>query len=355
MANPKAKAKKKTLPKDFDKLLKAGDVDALKAVFDSVDVDARGGYSKQTALAFDTCPDELARWLVERGADLEAQDTYQNTPLHNRCRSWRGSIDVLLDLGANIRAVSSNGNTPLHVAAEARRATHAQRLLAAGADVNARNAPQLTPLELALHTASNAQLPELVELAQVLLAAGATRTPTMHDAIKRIGATVEFHRSGFNPDLLPAGSAALDELYAMFDAAPVARRKLHDGTSPIVPTESRWQKAHAELWDLLVPSSGFAATTQGEVIRIAGKLADEIHRNGAANWSDDHGAMARHFHVLVQRGTPLDADTLADLHRLVGSLARNAEGNVDRLAELAVAWVRLNPTPIELGPVAYHR
>ena len=68
------KSKKKQLPKDFEALLDQGDLAALKAVFDSCDVDAHGGYSKRTALAFDACPDALARWLVEQGADLAAPD-----------------------------------------------------------------------------------------------------------------------------------------------------------------------------------------------------------------------------------------------------------------------------------------
>ena len=38
-----AKAKKKLLPKDFDALLKGGDLAALKAVFDTCELDARGG------------------------------------------------------------------------------------------------------------------------------------------------------------------------------------------------------------------------------------------------------------------------------------------------------------------------
>ncbi|MDX2092988.1 MAG: hypothetical protein SFX73_34410 [Kofleriaceae bacterium] len=32
---------------------------------------------------------------------------------------------------------------------------------------------------------------------------------------------------------------------------------------------------------------------------------------GGVTWSDDHRAMAHHFHVLVQRGTSLDDATLA--------------------------------------------
>jgi len=68
-----AKAKKKILPKDFEALLERGDLKKLKEVFASCNVDARGGYAKQTALAFDRCPDELARWLVAEGQPLEAE------------------------------------------------------------------------------------------------------------------------------------------------------------------------------------------------------------------------------------------------------------------------------------------
>ena len=45
----------------------------------------RGGslfHGKQTAFAYDECPDELARWLVAEGADLSATDSWGNTPLH---------------------------------------------------------------------------------------------------------------------------------------------------------------------------------------------------------------------------------------------------------------------------------
>ena len=55
-----AKAKRKTLPEDFESRLEKGTMAELKAVFDICEIDARGGYGKQTALAFDRCPDELA-------------------------------------------------------------------------------------------------------------------------------------------------------------------------------------------------------------------------------------------------------------------------------------------------------
>jgi hypothetical protein len=97
------------LPKDFEDLLVKGDIEALKAAFDNCDVGARGGTFKQTALAFNDCPDELVRWPVERGADLSAGDSCGETPLHSRAGHWKGHIELLIELGADAR---HSGGTP---------------------------------------------------------------------------------------------------------------------------------------------------------------------------------------------------------------------------------------------------
>lgn len=44
--------KRKTLPKNFEELIEVGDLSALKEVFSQCELDARGGYSKSTALSF---------------------------------------------------------------------------------------------------------------------------------------------------------------------------------------------------------------------------------------------------------------------------------------------------------------
>lgn len=348
------KAKKKTLPKDFDQLLKNGDLAALKAVFETRDVDARGGYAKQTALAFGECPDELARWLVSKGANLEAVDTWQNTPLHTRSRSWQSNIAVLLELGSNVNAVASIG-TPLHAAADTKHAENARQLLAHGAQADARNEEGLTPLEVALRGCTNAELDRMPAFVKVMLDAGATRTPAMKGFVKHVGETFEFHRDAFAPEGAVAASAALDYLYATFDVPPVPRRRTHDGTSPIVVKATAWQDQHAELWNLLVPSSGRAGTVQGEVIRIAGRISDEWERNGGINWDRDYTKMATSISAYVQRGTPLDTTDTAEIASIVGALVESGgEGN-DRLAELAVAWVLRNPQPLSLEKPDYRR
>src|SRR6185369_6978042 len=351
-ARSMAKAKKKLLPKNFEEMLKEGDVSTLKSVFETCDLNARGGYAKQTALAFDECPDELARWLVSEGANLSATDTWGNTPLHARSRSRRGRIEVLLELGADVNSGSASIGTPLHAAADSYSVPKARLLLDRGAEVDARNKEGLTPLELALRRCNNINLEDMASLAEVLLAAGASRTPRMNGFVEEIGKRFEFHRSGFNPEMVDAASAALNRLYEVFEASPVPRRIVHDGASPIVVKGDGWQQQHPMLWELLVPSKGPAATVQGEVIRISGRIAHELEGNGGINWDADFRKMADAFLEHLLEGNPLSASQLAAAADLVKEVKRKS-GDTERMAELAVAWVLQNPTPMTLDRPAY--
>ncbi len=347
-------AKKQQLPKDFEVLLEEADLEELKALFDAYDVNARGGFYKQTALAFHQCPDELARWLVERGADLAAGDSYGDTPLHSRARHWKGRIEVLLELGADVNNGENARGTPLHAAAGSFNATSAGLLLGSGAHVDALNRSRETPLAHALRRCSNGEIRRMTALAELLLAAGAQRTPEMRASVARIGGDFEFHRASFNPELVEATSAALEKLYDLFDVAPVPRRIIHDGKSPIVAHSARWEDQHQELWALLVPSSGAASTVQGEVVRIAGRIADELDGNGGVNWDRGYMKMADAFLVHVSSGNPLAEALLSEARAIVVEL-KQKNGDPRRLCELGVAWVALNPTPMKLPPPDYNR
>ncbi len=371
-----AKAKKKLLPKDFENQLKTGDIDTLKSIFDTCDVNARGGVFKQTALAFNECPDELARWLVEQGADLSAGDSYGETPLHARARHWQGRIDILLELGADVHHGEGGRGTPLHFAAAVGNSDTAQLLLKHGARVDALNSDNLTPLAYALQRCSNAQIEKMAAMAELILEVGANK-PTkpkrlfarffgaggvdatcsssdIKTFIHRIGTDFEFHRSNFNPDMLDATSAALDRLYVLFGVTPVPRRAMHDGKSPITAKATSWQDRHQELWELLVPSSGAADTVQGEVIRIPGKIRDELEGNGGVNWDSDYKKMAEAFLTHIGSGVRLPDRELAEARTIVGEV-KGRRGDTERMCELAVNWVALNPKPMKLPTPIYSR
>lgn len=349
---------RKRLPKDFEELLASGSLAEQQAVFDRCEVDATGGVSDTTALGFYDCPDALMIWLVEKGANPNAGDKrYDRTPLYRRAQVGRAEqIGLLLRLGADLEHRSHGGQTALMVAAEFHKPTTVAALLAAGADPHTVNDNGDTVLWSALRRARNADLVPTVAVAKLLVAAGAS-TAGCTEEVLRIGKEFEFHRSNFNPDLLAETDAALAELYQLFGVAPVATRAALDPTAPIVVPSGSTDEQFEELWQLLVPSLGAAATIQGEVIRIVGRLNDEIFNNGGANWDRQYRAMLTAFQAHLASGTSLPEADLAEVAELFSGQPQFQLDAPDfgRLAELAISWIRLNPAPVELPPPGYQR
>lgn len=259
----------------------------------------------------------------------------------------------MLALGADVHATSREGLTPLHSAADGKHLAAVQALLRHGAEVDARSARGLTPLEYALMRVTNHSLSDLLPVAEALLNAGAAISEAARGYVRDAAARLEFHRP-------PGADASVDEaamacaaLCARFDVEPAAPRRRHDGVSPIVAQAATWQAQHAELWDLLVPSHGPCATVQGEVVRITGRVSDELYRNGGANWDAQYRAMVKALVDHLGKGTPLDAGELAEL---MAAVQRLPDPSASReLARLAVRWVALNPSPAALGDVGYTR
>ena len=60
------------------------------------------------------------RWLVDKGAKINARDQGNNTPLHKACErnSTLTVVKLLLERGASLTATNNNGQTPLDLAIE---------------------------------------------------------------------------------------------------------------------------------------------------------------------------------------------------------------------------------------------
>ena len=351
--------KKKTLPKNFDELIEENNIENLKKVFDTCEIDARGGYGKATALSFFNIPNELVRWLVENGADIEAVDTYERTALHQHTMTRSGNITVFLELGANVKAVDKYGDTPLHFAAGSSfNVSSVKNLIEYGADTDALNTSKQTPLEKALTRANNIDIVNLVEISKVLLQNSNGINQKMKDAVTRIAENFEFHRENFNKEYIEETDKALNNLYEIYSVLPIKRRIIHDGISPILVNGETWQKQFEELWELLIPSTGSAKTVQGEVIRIAGKVRDEIYRNGGGNWNIDFKKMLDTFLVCINSYNTLSTDEFEKANILVQDIRKSGDAETDELnflCELATKWVLKNTTPVLLEKPNYKR
>lgn len=346
--------KRTTLPKDFEEFLSKSSFQELKNVFDKCDVNARGGFGKQTALAYDKCPNELAEWLVGQGGDLQATDIWGNTPLHTRARSIFGNIKSLLALGADVNDKQSSIGTPLHAAADSHNIENTILLLQYGAKINELNSRGYTPLEQALITCNNIDIVKTLAISKAYLSAGVKTTSGMKESVTKIGERFEFSRANFSKDSVTEVSNALIELYKIYGVEPMAKRVLHDGKSLIKVNGDTWQQQHQYLWDILVPPNGPAETIQGEVIRITGRVANELDGNGGINWDADYKKMADAFIGFAKQGKQLSHSNLLEAEELINEIKQKS-GDCARLCELAVKWVIDNPTPLKLQSVEYKR
>lgn len=140
------------------------------------------------------CP-ESVRLLLSAGANMEARDYQDRTPVHIALAGGRaGSAELLLRAGARTDVVDKRGAHLLHLAAATGNRPVVEQLLAEGADGNVRNEDGCTPL----HWAAWRGEPELVGL---LLRAGAR--PDVQD---RNGATPLFYAAAWG------GTPVLDAL-----------------------------------------------------------------------------------------------------------------------------------------------
>lgn len=91
-----------------------------------------------------------AQSAIEAGANVNAKDEHQRTPLHWAAEHHFTYLPLLLiEQGADVNAKDKRQQTALHVAAQNGHANLAQRLIEKGADVNARNELHRTPRYLA--------------------------------------------------------------------------------------------------------------------------------------------------------------------------------------------------------------
>lgn len=133
------------------------DLAAIKAEIESgTEVNARSSFQGNTALhnAARHGNGELIRLLVDAGANVNARNEYENTPLHvatkwgwhpesakpeSSTRNNAEVVEILIAAGSDVHAQDFAGDTPLHGAAMAKDPGVIQALIDGGADISAKS------------------------------------------------------------------------------------------------------------------------------------------------------------------------------------------------------------------------
>lgn len=335
--------KRKKLVENFEELLEAGDMDALKAVYDICALNAVFGYSKDTALALRGTPPELMRWLVDQGLDVNTENRFGRTALAEH--AYFGDIDkmkVLLEYGADTEA---GKYPPLFMAAKSHQPKAIALLLENGADLHRENrlGHGRTAFKEAVAAADIDAISRVLESIEVLLDAGSKIDDEVREEFTKFGRRYnrmsDEQRDKYQP--------VMDRLYERIGAERPDVITPHDGHSDIIVPEDKSTNGQFKyLWNYLVPGGGTAATVQGEVIRIVGRIGHEVLEMGYVNWDKEFVKMADFWLETV--GAAEDAMAVVKQRKA-------GEVDIDALTEAAVAWVAEHPQPIALGEVPYRR
>lgn len=337
--------KRKTLPNDFEEIAKRGNIDEIKSVLDKCEINAIQRSNKSTALMCPYLPEEIVRYLVEQGNDINQPNRYDSTPLIEAIVYNPERIPLLLELGADINFHAKFGKTALGQACITGNIEAVNILIDNGADMNIRcYYNNITPLELGLSFCNPIDIVKTEKMAEVMLERGAEITEQAKKYVTDIGKEFEFYRDGFNPEYLDEIDDALQKLYKLFDVPPVPKIVKQDLNQPIKIVGKTWQEQCDNLWRALVPGNGKASTLQGEALRIVGKLSYEILDNGSINWCSEHKKLVKALANYLQQGNPADEDTIS----AVESINPDSEETIfNKIAENTVKWISNNLTPIK--------
>ena len=206
---------------------------------------------------------EIASMLIERGADVTAQDKNRSTPLHQASQYGNAEIaSMLIERGADVTAQDKNGSTPLHQAPQYGNAETAGMLIERGADVTAQDKNGSTSLHLASQFGQ-------AEIASMLIERGADVTAQNKN-----------------------GSTPL-HLALIFGRAETASMLIERGADVTAQDESGWTPLHVasnlEVASMLI-EHGADVTAQDKCKSTPLHLASKWSRVGVASMLLERGA-----------------------------------------------------------------
>ena len=351
-------AKTKKLGKDFQEIIDSRDYEAFEKYFDKYEISATdAGKTTCNAFSYRNLTKRHIQFLADHGLDVNADCGYGYTSVAFQAYN-KENLQCLLDNGADIDHVINRVNgTALSRTCTMLNPEAVRNLLDADASVHVPgDISGKSLLDSALSHCDNIFIPKVLEISRMLLDAGLMKSDKTDEYVTKIGERFEFFRDSIVPEMVDEISAALDELYKLFEVPPVPRRSMHDGMEQIIVKGKTWTDQYNELWQSLVPGNGKAKTVQGEMIRIAGRVTYEILDNGGINWDEDYQSMLQEVLRFMNTYEPKNLQVIDEITGIINKINPDSDkAALYRMTELIVGWVVTHSIPIALGGVLYMR
>ncbi|XP_048255824.1 serine/threonine-protein phosphatase 6 regulatory ankyrin repeat subunit C-like isoform X3 [Haliotis rufescens] len=128
---------------------------------------------------------ETVQYLIEKGANVNAEDNNQVTPLHVAVEHAKHeTVLYLIEKGANVNAENNNQVTPLHVAVEHAKHETVHYLIEKGASVKSEDNNQVTPLHVAVAHAKHETVLYLIDKGANVNAEDINQVTPLHVAVE---------------------------------------------------------------------------------------------------------------------------------------------------------------------------
>jgi ankyrin repeat protein len=250
----------------------------------SINVDAGSGTPLDVAVINNYM--ELAEWLVDDHADVNAHDSQGETALHRAVVYDRPPdykmIRFLLRKGADVNATRQYQETPLHQAASLGLKEVARILVKDGADVNAQAGRGETPLHMASCPVGYPEIVELLLLHGANIEARQNNGATaLHQAVLagNIHVVELLLTKGASPAATNQGGKTPLHYAAVFGRAEIAGLLLaHNAVVNALDADG-----HTPLW-LALHAAAITASTSGAVHsgRETTSVAETLRHHGGA-------------------------------------------------------------------------
>lgn len=216
---------------------------------------------------------DVARLLIEKGADVNAKDSAGWTPLYGAVSYGKKEVvSLLITKGADVNARNNGGVTPLHRAAVWGNKEVAELLISKGADVDAKDNAGNTPLDVAEKNSRTSiinllLLPEAAFTEAARSYRAATVKPALPEEARKFKVQAEF---AFNKKEFEGAAARYKEALDVAPWWPDGRFN----RALILGELSRYRDAIREMkrYLTLVPDASNVRAAQDKIYQWEGEL-----------------------------------------------------------------------------------